>query len=343
MKTTKKKLNNIFNEWFSAFSQKKRVIKGVDNGMEFLENLRILENITEPVILVFPLLSDVDLARILFPAWSKFLDLKSDFILLPESQIGEAFISESEAERIRAIYLALDGDSSIFITSASGLLSSIPNPESIQDNSFSLISGTTFVFADLISKLIDMDYDDEYEVRVPGEFSRRGGIVDIFSPAFDYPVRIEFFGDVIEKIRLFSPDTQRTFKEIHECTIVQREVSVENLSDWTFLDCFKGKQATLIVNAPERCKEHLERFAEQGVVDNWNALIEDDQISKYFILDSADSSEYCDNSKFVDSHIRRTSDLIHGNDIPENLDAIYSEWHKQLAVDRIKTMDRYGL
>ena len=336
MKTTKKKLNNIFSRWFENFSKKNRVIKGVDSGMEFLENLRILENIDDPVIVVFPLLSDVDLARTLFPGWSKFLDIKSDFILLPESQVGEAFISESEAERVRAIYLALDGDSSIFITSASGLLSPIPNPESIQDNSFSLISGTTFVFADLISKLVEMDYDDEYEVRVHGEFSRRGGIVDIFSPAYDYPVRIEFFGDVIEKIRLFSPDTQRTFKEISEYTVIQREVSMERVSDWTFFDCFKDKKATLIINSPERCKEHIERFSEQEIVDNWNSLIENDQISKYFILDSADSSEYDDKSNFVDSRIRRTSDLIHGNDIPDDLDSIYSEWHKQLAVDRIQ-------
>ena len=105
------------------------------------------------------------------------------------------------------------------------------------------------------------------------------------------------FGDVIEKIRLFSPDTQRTFKEISEYTVVQREVSVEKISDWTFFDCFKGKKATLIINAPERCKEHLERFAEPEIVDNWNALIEDDQISKYFILDQADSSEYYDKSR----------------------------------------------
>ena len=55
-----------------------------------------------------------------------------------------------------------------------------------------------------------MDYDDEYEVRIPGEFARRGGIIDLFSPVEKYPVRLEFWGEELESMRSFDPETQRS-------------------------------------------------------------------------------------------------------------------------------------
>ena len=47
-------------------------------------------------------------------------------------------------------------------------------------------------------------------VEMPGQFTRRGGILDVYSPEMDRPVRIEFFGDEIESIRKFDPETQRS-------------------------------------------------------------------------------------------------------------------------------------
>ena len=53
----------------------------------------------------------------------------------------------------------------------------------------------------------------------PGTFSRRGGILDIFPAASNWPVRIEFFGDEIESLRTFSPSTQRSLDAIEQVTI----------------------------------------------------------------------------------------------------------------------------
>jgi len=57
-------------------------------------------------------------------------------------------------------------------------------------------------------------------VEDPGEYSVRGGILDIFSPGEKYPVRIEFFGDLVESMRYFSVFTQRGIKEIYEIIII---------------------------------------------------------------------------------------------------------------------------
>jgi len=59
------------------------------------------------------------------------------------------------------------------------------------------------------------------------EFSLRGGILDVFSPAHDVPHRIEFFGDAVESIRQFDPDTQRSVGQARESTLVpMRELAV---------------------------------------------------------------------------------------------------------------------
>jgi transcription-repair coupling factor (superfamily II helicase) len=71
----------------------------------------------------------------------------------------------------------------------------------------------------LLLKLESGGYVRTSLVEDPGEYSVRGGILDIYAPGNAHPVRIEFFGDLVESIRYFSPYTQRGFKDIFECVI----------------------------------------------------------------------------------------------------------------------------
>ncbi|MFM7150068.1 MAG: transcription-repair coupling factor, partial [Gemmataceae bacterium] len=67
--------------------------------------------------------------------------------------------------------------------------------------------------------LIEQGYDPAESVEAPGQFSRRGGILDIFSPDQEAPVRLEYFGDEIESIRPFAPGTQRSLGSATETTL----------------------------------------------------------------------------------------------------------------------------
>jgi transcription-repair coupling factor (superfamily II helicase) len=79
----------------------------------------------------------------------------------------------------------------------------------------------------IVDLLIASGYVREEPVGAVGEFSLRGGILDIFSPAHDSPHRIEFFGDAVESIREFDPDTQRSVGHSRESVIVpMRELAV---------------------------------------------------------------------------------------------------------------------
>ncbi|MDL2329775.1 transcription-repair coupling factor, partial [Desulfosarcina sp. OttesenSCG-928-A07] len=77
----------------------------------------------------------------------------------------------------------------------------------------------------LVAGLVAGGYNRSAVVEEPGDFCVRGGIIDIFSPLYDQPVRIELFGDFAESIRFFAPDTQRSQKLISEAVILPaREV-----------------------------------------------------------------------------------------------------------------------
>jgi transcription-repair coupling factor (superfamily II helicase) len=70
----------------------------------------------------------------------------------------------------------------------------------------------------LLESLVGFGYDSTSTVLAPGEFSRRGGIVDVFPPALTRPVRIEFFGDEIDSLRSFDPATQRSLDTLDQVT-----------------------------------------------------------------------------------------------------------------------------
>jgi len=82
---------------------------------------------------------------------------------------------------------------------------------------------------DLVYKLVAAGYVREDPVGAVGEFSMRGGIIDVWSPGQDRPVRIEFFGDEIDSMRGFDPDTQLSTSQLSEVEIVpMREVVVRS-------------------------------------------------------------------------------------------------------------------
>jgi len=66
--------------------------------------------------------------------------------------------------------------------------------------------------AELAAQWVDLGYEPVPMVEAPGQFSRRGGIADIFPPTSEYPARLEFFGDEIDSLRLFDPATQRSVR-----------------------------------------------------------------------------------------------------------------------------------
>ena len=80
--------------------------------------------------------------------------------------------------------------------------------------------GQTARLSNLLEHWYAFGYDPVQVVEEPGQYSQRGGIVDIFSPHADFPVRLEWFGDMIDSIRAFDPATQRSLSKLDAVTLI---------------------------------------------------------------------------------------------------------------------------
>ncbi|RPI27808.1 MAG: transcription-repair coupling factor [Acidobacteria bacterium] len=130
-------------------------------------------------------------------------------------------------KRAAALSQILRGFQGFVVTSLSALLTRMPSPSDFLNNCIRLEVGGFIPMNHLLTRLRQLGYVREDPVTELGEYSWRGGIVDVFSPSSALPVRIEFFGDEIESIRTFDPGTQRSTGLVPQIDVVpMREWSV---------------------------------------------------------------------------------------------------------------------
>ncbi len=132
------------------------------------------------------------------------------------------------AARLSTLYRLKDGTGRIMVTSIEALLRRVM-PESLLTRAAEyLMAGEDCDRDDLLKKLDYLGYEKVALVQSVGDFSVRGGIIDIFPPPFalaagtvhDGPIRLDFFGDTIESLRSFDPFSQRSTGEIAEVTLL---------------------------------------------------------------------------------------------------------------------------
>jgi transcription-repair coupling factor (superfamily II helicase) len=133
---------------------------------------------------------------------------------------------ETVQQRIRVLATLLqvrDSDSlssPIIIASARALMQKTIPVGEFQAGVHTLRQGQKVSLEKMLVNWISLGYEPATIVEEPGTFSRRGGIIDIFPPHSAWPVRIELFGDEIESLRLFEPDTQRSREKVSSFTVV---------------------------------------------------------------------------------------------------------------------------
>ena len=114
-----------------------------------------------------------------------------------------------EQQRLRQLFDLAAGNTPIQILTWESLSQRTMPPVTLMGAAFSLEVGSEYPTDTLISRLSASGYSRCAMVEGPGQFAVRGGILDIYSPAADRPVRAEFFGDELDTMGYFDPDTQR--------------------------------------------------------------------------------------------------------------------------------------
>ena len=106
------------------------------------------------------------------------------------------------------------------VAPAHALVFPVPAPKEFSNNLMTLRRGEQVKFDDFVFTLASSGFDRKDFVETTGDIAVRGGIVDVFAPGMENPLRIEFFGDEIDSIREFDPLSQRSIKELHEVSLV---------------------------------------------------------------------------------------------------------------------------
>ena len=214
-------------------------------------------------------------------------DLES---LLGESQVGHypalsyrgvslsRFRPEQIGMRLKLLEKLIQGERLVITTCLPAVVEAIPDLSHLTFQRLELCSQQDFSFEKLIEALVDFGYERVDLVSGVGEFSVRGGILDVFPYEESEPVRLEFFGDHIESIRVFDVATQRSKKFVERVIImapdlVQGEESLIS-KGWSSLIHFLQSDAILVLDEPERWEKVLMDSRDQGaeIFPGWSKL-----------------------------------------------------------------------
>ena len=122
---------------------------------------------------------------------------------------GAAASRDWEHLRLGAFYAMAEGKTSLIVATVEGLMQRTLPPEELAAHTVVIEQGGQYDLADLADRLSAMGYARCQQVEGVGQFALRGGILDVYSPAQDHPVRIEFWDADVDSMGLFDVDSQR--------------------------------------------------------------------------------------------------------------------------------------
>lgn len=148
---------------------------------------------------------------------------QEDVYLFPTDEILRLGLANSSKEmakeRLRTLSALIENKSGIVLFNSLSTIKQLETPKEFKSHCFKLTKNQEINKLDIIEKLIGNGYIKTDWINGSFEFASRGSILDIYCPIYDYPIRIEFDDEIIEEIRLFSPDTGLSLQELEEIVI----------------------------------------------------------------------------------------------------------------------------
>ena len=170
---------------------------------------------------------------------------------------------EIQAGRAAALRMIAGEERGIVFVTAEALLQKQARPSGLSRNSMELSVGMTQEQERFIEKLAAMGYERTDEVDTIGQFSVRGGIIDVFPLNSGNPVRVEWFDADVDGIRYFDIETKRSLDNAETLKIAPLQMQTEELFDAYIRDY--GTAGTLFVlDEPSQLKETLDHLYKEG-------------------------------------------------------------------------------
>jgi transcription-repair coupling factor (superfamily II helicase) len=234
---------------------------------------RLLKSVNHPILWITPLQKEAErVASDLsffsdFPVLSYLCHDSLPFVpLLPSTK--------TISQRISTLYrLATENGPAVAVVPAQALAEPTVPPEILSNHVEYLQIGEEIDREKLLKWLIDSGYEHCTIVQSRGEFSIRGGLLDIFSPLTTLPVRVDFFGDFVEEMRFFDPLTQRSTDDLNELIILPAN---ELIFSQSMLESVQEKlveQAAKYNLPARRVHEILQQLEARRLVEGHEALL----------------------------------------------------------------------
>ncbi len=223
----------------------------------------LVRHASGPVVVVWPHMDDLD---DFCDDLSLFSTVKPERFPAWEREEREALVrDETYGERLRLMkMLAGPEPPRLVVTSIQSLLQPVPSREKLARQTRRIGRGDALDVKALLAWLVEGGFHNTSAVELPGEFSPRGGILDIFAPDWDDPVRIELFGDEVESIRRFEAVAQRSLAALEsvDVTIFSQGLSGDE-KDREHLTGYLRDDAWFYLIEPADLEEEGRRYLER--------------------------------------------------------------------------------
>ncbi len=148
---------------------------------------------------------------LVLPAWD----------CLPYDRVGpSAGVSAQRMATLSRLAAGLDAKPRLLLTTVPSLLQRVPPVAAVKRASYSATVGNVVEIGDLEAYFAVNGYSRASTVSEKGEFAIRGGVIDVFPPTAEEPVRLDLFGDTLESIRGFDPETQRSTRQLKDVSLL---------------------------------------------------------------------------------------------------------------------------
>ena len=234
-------MKNILKQ-FSADGEYRSLLKGFDEGhipgviggmcdssRPFLVAAALKDLQKKGIVVVAEEKEAHSIANVLRLFFDKVLFYPSrDFVF----ETVTAYSREWEHERLSVQHAVINGDYDVVVTVPDALMQYIMPVETMKENSFVLARGGIADQSDICKRLERMGYTRTDVVEGIGQFSVRGGILDVFSPNYTYPARVDFWGDEVDLIGLFDIVSQRRTENLDSVSIIPcKEIIVDEFAN----------------------------------------------------------------------------------------------------------------
>ena len=190
---------------------------------------------------------------------------EAESIYYPSKEIEyykvDAKSNELEAQRLAALgRLAEKGEQTVLVLGVDALLQFAADFAAFRQSIITLEDGGSYHVETLLEQLTNLGYVHEDMVEARGQYSVRGGIVDVYPPAAENPYRIEFFGEDIDSIREFDPIMQTSVQRLDTIKIEAAREQTAGTKGHPCVADYIADEAIVFFDEPERIRERAEGY-----------------------------------------------------------------------------------